>query len=303
MGSWLRSAKSVWGATVTIMAAVATYDGISSQLNLRKISSIWGASYQLLPLWGWVALGQLALIAWLAHRVREQSGLHGPVAPIETTKSFERLEKRLVTAQDQLSILLAWKDKLDAEGNPMPDLQQEITNISEAVGSVSVSLKEIEGRTTYNYQIISNAHGEIVKLQTLTSQCDHRARSIIRASVPINANEALLNIRDRLDYLATSVYKGGFTNRLDTSFQPLPYHEAEFDALCQVAADIVAVVPDMRRILDIPSDAGRSLFIPQDEGYLVHSGDSPERTRGYVAAQRRYVHFQIAEFLRMGHGH
>jgi hypothetical protein len=284
------------------MLAVATYDGISSQLNLPKISSIWGASYQLLPAWGWVALGQSLLTAWLIYRVREQAGLHGPIAPISTTKNFEQFEKRLATAQDHVGELLHWKDSIAATSDPTSRIEAAVSDLASEMTDSKKRMDDLEAKIDHNCRVIDDSGAAILRLEDLGRHYEYSMRAIIRAFLPIDAGTVLRNIKARLDYLSTSVYKGDFGEKLDTSFEPLVFHSDEFDALCKVAGDVVAAVPDMRQRLDIPSDAGRSLFIPQDEGYLVLSGDSPARKRGYQAAQRRYIHFQISEFLRTGRG-
>jgi hypothetical protein len=292
--------RPIWGWAAGGYCAVATYDGVSSQLNLPTISSIWGSSRQLLPLWGWIAIAQTIALAWIYKIALERTSRSPGVA---LSNEIESLSKRLKTSQDHIQQILTWQDRVSEQVEAIPLLTKQVGPIADSMASIQADIENINSDVTGLRQADELTQGKIEELSDAIGGYGERLRATIRVAMPIDVGAVLENIASRMDQLSVEAYCGTFHTPIDTNIEPSPYATFAFDALAQVACDLVMVVPGLLELLDIPNGHGRSLFIPKDEGYLVYQApDEIRRTRGYAAVQRRYVHFQIREFLRCGRG-
>ena len=288
-----------WAAFGVVAVIVGFYDALSSQLGWPTISSIWGMSRQLLPVWGWVAIAQIIALGWVYQLlIKRMSGSSSP-APDEIAS----ISKRMKTSQDHIQQILAWQDRVSGQVETIPLVTKQVSPIGEAMASLKAELETIGSDVAGLKKAGEINHGKFEEIAAGIANQSERLSATIRVAMPIDVGAVLENIASRMDDLSVEAYCGAFDKPIDTSAEPSPFATVAFDALAKVACDLVIVVPGLHELIDIPNGHGRSLFIPKDEGYLVYQEpDEIKRARGYDAVQRRYVHFQIREFLRCGRG-
>lgn len=63
----------VLGSVVTVVGAIATYDGVSNQFGWPKLPDIFRTAITFIPWWGWLALVQAIVLGAIANYVRSIS--------------------------------------------------------------------------------------------------------------------------------------------------------------------------------------------------------------------------------------
>ncbi|WP_288484820.1 hypothetical protein [uncultured Novosphingobium sp.] len=88
-------ARPLWVSLLALFGGVATYDGVSGQFDLPKLSTLFGKTGSLLPWWGWLLVIQAIAVAALFDYVRRN-------VPVALPQQLPVNPERLVAIETKL---------------------------------------------------------------------------------------------------------------------------------------------------------------------------------------------------------